>query len=777
MARMSERELLAAIEQREQRSYGFASGELAEQRTAAIERFLSKPYGDELEGRSAAVSSDTRDTVLWIMPQLMRVFLGGDEITRFEPIGPEDEQGAKLETDYMNHIMLERNNSFQQFGAFLQDAALHGNGYAKVWWHTDSAVLVERYSGKTDDELAALMQDSDVEVTEHTQYPDPDYVPMPDQAGMVAPPTNLHDVVVRRTKATEYARYEAVPPEEIYVDRAARSSCMQELAFVQHRRQLTVSELREMGYKIPDDIASWRGDNVERDDERDARDRFDEDYVEDDDGENDPASRRITYKETYLRIDADRDGKAELRKVCSVAKKILHDEETDCIPFVSFAAIPFAHRHHALGIYDLVKDIEKIRTNIIRQYLDGLRVQNNPRTAVNASRVNVDDLLTARPNGLVRVDGLPMENIMAMPVAPTGPQAMEGLQWLDQWKMDASGVSPYFQGGQSLDATSLNKTATGVSQLISQAQMRVEAIARSLADGVRELVQLLHGLTLKHATRADKARLKNQWVLIDPREWVKRDNVTVQVALGSGTKEMRAAQLQQMIALQMQLLPIGVVTPDRIYNSVARLANELGYRNADEFVSNPAEQPPQPPPPPDPIVQAQQIKTQGDLQKAQMEMQAQAGVDQRELGLKQAEMQQQAELERFKAQLQMEQARFEAELKAQTQIQIAQITEGIKAQGAAESRRMDMEAAHSERERQGSSEAQMGGMHETMMGMQSMVQALAAELTKLNQPRTIVRDQRGRVIGTATQGGEMVHSLDRDEMGRVAGVSPAKKLQ
>jgi len=692
---MDDREILSAIAAREANAHGFGYGELADQRAEAIERFLAMPRGDEQEGRSGAVSTDLRDTVMWVMPQLLRTFLGGDEIARFEPVGPEDEQQARVETDYVNHILLERNNSFSAFSAAFQDALLLGNGYAKVWWHSSDDVLVERYQGKTDDELAMLMQDPSVEVTEHSEYPDPDYVapqqpPVDQMTGQplpLPPPPNLHDVVLRRVRPIEYAKYEAVPPEELFIDRNARSSNLQDCTFLQHRRRMTLSDLREMGYDVPDDIAGWF-DDEDFSQERQARDRFMDSANLDDGSGGDPASRVVMYCETYLRIDADGDGKAELRKVCHVASQILHNEEADVIPFVSFAAIPFAHRHHALGMYDLLKEVESIKTTVVRQYLDGLRVSNNPRTAVDANRVNLDDLLTSRPNGIVRTMGSPGESIMPMPAVPTGPQAMEGLRWLDTWRMDASGVSPAMAGAQGLDAKALNSTATGMSQQISQAMMRVEAIARSIADGVRELIQLLHGLTLKHATRADKVRLKNQWSVVDPRSWVKRTDLTVQIALGSGTREMRVAQLQSMIALQMQLLPTGVVTPMQLYNSASKLANELGYRNADEFVANPAMQPQKPPPPPDPLVQAQQIKTQGELQAKQMEAQQRAQISQVEVQQKaqeaqirmqadSAKVERDAAIERermqLEAQTRIEVAKIEAQIKADTQLQIERI--------------------------------------------------------------------------------------------------------
>ena len=235
----------------------------------------------------------------------------------------------------------------------------------------------------------------------------------------------------------------------------------------------------------------------------------------------------------------------------------------------------------------------------------------------------------------------------------------------------------------TLDSQALNKTASGTAQLITQAQSRIEAIARSLSDGVRDLFLLLHQTTLKNATRADKVKLSNEWVPIDPREWVRRANLTVQIALGSGSKEMQAQQLQQVLMVQMQLLPVGIAKPENVYNAAARWVQAIGFRQPDEFWTNPAKQPPQPPPP-NPVVQAEQIKAQTTLQVKQAEMQAQAADDQRQFAIEQQRLQAEMQAEQHKAQLQVEIERYKAELDAQlerekaamqreTQLQIARM--------------------------------------------------------------------------------------------------------
>src|SRR5690242_12875501 len=170
---MDDKTLLGVIGQFEQESYGFASGELQSQRSYAIDRYLGQPFGDEVEGRSQVVSTDLRDTIEWILPQALRVFLGGDDVVKFTPTGPEDEDQARLETQYINWIILERNDSFNVFSTWFRDALMSKVGYVKAYWQERTDIKLETYQGLTEDEYSILTDDKSVQIVEESTYPDP----------------------------------------------------------------------------------------------------------------------------------------------------------------------------------------------------------------------------------------------------------------------------------------------------------------------------------------------------------------------------------------------------------------------------------------------------------------------------------------------------------------------------------------------------------------------------------------------------------------------------
>mgnify|MGYP000269914698 CR=1 FL=1 len=69
------------------------------------------------------------------------------------------------------------------------------------------------------------------------------------------PQQMLHDVVIRRKSSTEYVETVPVPPDEIVISERTRTPSVQDTPFIQHRTHKTLSELRQLGYDVPDDIA------------------------------------------------------------------------------------------------------------------------------------------------------------------------------------------------------------------------------------------------------------------------------------------------------------------------------------------------------------------------------------------------------------------------------------------------------------------------------------------------------------------------------------------
>lgn len=153
------------------------AAELSAERERAMEYYLGNmPDLPAQDGRSTAVSSDVADTIEGLMPSLMDIFAGSDEVVRFEPVGPEDEDAARQETDYTNHVFMQQNPGFMVLYAFLKDALLQKVGIVKVWWEEREEEQRETYYDLTDDQFAMVSQaiaasDGAMDIVEHSTKP------------------------------------------------------------------------------------------------------------------------------------------------------------------------------------------------------------------------------------------------------------------------------------------------------------------------------------------------------------------------------------------------------------------------------------------------------------------------------------------------------------------------------------------------------------------------------------------------------------------------------
>ena len=314
MPKVTEEELVARIRGEITDSLGYGDV-LSQQRELAMEYYYGLPFGNEVAGRSQYVDSTVQDTIEWIKPSLMRVFASGDDMVKFNPTGPEDVEMAKQATDYVNYVFTKQNPGWEILYNWFTDALLSKNGIVKVWWSEEDNWNREEYTGLTDMELDALINEEDVEVIAHTPYIEA----QPDDAGVEYTSTELHDIVIKRLNSRGSIKIENVPPSEFLINREAKN--IQDARFVCHRVRKTLSELREMGYEFDDDeLGDSEDDQIEFSGERQARYQFDNSSNYDigfgaTGASNEPALREYWLHENFVKTDYDGDGIAELRKV------------------------------------------------------------------------------------------------------------------------------------------------------------------------------------------------------------------------------------------------------------------------------------------------------------------------------------------------------------------------------------------------------------------------------------------------------------------------------
>jgi hypothetical protein len=151
---LSEDELKAYVSNEMRNSLGYNSSKLSNARQKAEYFYLGIPIGElappEIDGRSSVVSTDVRDTIEAMLPQLVVTFLSGDSVAEFEATKPGDEDKANQATEYVNYLFLKKNNGHKIGYTWMKDALLQKNGIVKVWWDTRFEEKKEEYRGLSD---------------------------------------------------------------------------------------------------------------------------------------------------------------------------------------------------------------------------------------------------------------------------------------------------------------------------------------------------------------------------------------------------------------------------------------------------------------------------------------------------------------------------------------------------------------------------------------------------------------------------------------------------
>lgn len=698
------------------------------------------------DGRSRMVSRDVRDTVQAILPSLMRVFFSTDRVVEYLPTGPEDEQVAEQASDYANLIFTQENDGFSAMHSVFKDALVRKAGFVKAWWDESEEVKVQRYTGITEDALMVLQAEADA-VEVNGQSIRMDGVPE-------------FDITVTKTMKKGRIRIEEVPPEEIIV---ARRDKRMGQTMVAHRRMVTVSDLVSMGYKL-DDIELHTTDEDFSDNEEWIERRA---FVSDehDSTAHNPAMRRCLYVECYIKVDRDGDGIAEDLKVCCIGSghKVLAVEDVDGHPFVAFTVDPEPHVSplEAFSKADDLMDIQRLKSVVWRNSLDALAQSINPRTVIVEGRVEVQDVLNNEVGAIIRAKS--PDAVVPLMTPDTSVQGLQMLAYVDEVKEARTGISKAAMG---LDPDALRSTAKNAANaVVSATQSQMEMSARMLANGFKDLFRLILKLIRTHQDQEKMVRLRNKWVPIDPRSWADMD-VTVNVALGSGTNEEKfgvlagLAQKQELI-LQSLGPQNPIVSLAQYSNTLAKMVELAGFKNAQQFVTQlPADfQMPPAPPPTDPQAEAAKMLAQVEQQKAQMKMQIDAAKIQADQQTKAAQMQAEAQyqaeklrLEREKAEadharkqleLEMQAAKLQAEMQIkEAEAVLKQLTMLKGGQDAAQEKAFADEAGEE------ASTRQEGLLSQAIVALGNLVaQSQASTAAALSAPKRVVRDQAGRVVG------------------------------
>lgn len=557
----------------------FIESEVSEDRIKAQRYFEGQSDIGYEEGRSKIVATKVRDAIRSLKPSLMRVFLSNDKYVQYVARTPQEVNQAETATQYIHAHFTER-NGYKVMADAIHDALLKKTGIVKVYWDTYETGQMYDLTGLTEQEYMMIAQEDDVEIVEQSVETS---MTMDEFGTEVESP--IYDIKVMKRKEEGKLCVEPVPPEEFFVDRSSKS--IDDFYVCGHRTEMRVGDLVAMGYDFEEvsqlTSISEHDTLAEAEDfERRGYDQTDEEDIKD------PSMRLVAVTEAYMRIDVDGTGIPQMHKILlgGGQYKLLDYERCDDVPFAVYEVDPEPHAFFGRSIADLIIDDQDAATSILRGVLDNIAMTNNPRMSMVEGKVNIDDLLNNEIGAVVRMSEPGAVQQLTVPFS--AGQVLGAAEYYDQIIEQKTGVS---RASNGLDPDALqNTTATAVQMTQAAAAGHVEVIARNLAEGgVTRMFKLMLKLIAENSPDDVMMRLAgDQFAPIDPRSWNTDMAIEVNVGIGTGKEDQKAAALQATLQTQMQIWQSygpsnGLVGMTQIRNTLADILSLGGLRNADRY--------------------------------------------------------------------------------------------------------------------------------------------------------------------------------------------------
>tara|TARA_R110000764_G_scaffold35303_2_gene78918 strand:+ start:2181 stop:4304 length:2124 start_codon:yes stop_codon:yes gene_type:complete len=591
---MTEPELVALLSQAEDDAATY-NGEFSADNTKYLAAYLGNKTGEfsAIPNQSSVVSTDIADVVEADMPSLARIFLGSGDVVTFQPNTESkvEIQEAEEKTKYVNWIVRSQPESFNIIHNWLKDAEIQKNGVVKYFIEEQKEVEMVEYEGVDAEEVQGIIESLKgskvdkvkVEVSEQEEV---------EVMGATPNDAATFDIKFRVTTEKQKVCILNVPPELFLITRNARS--LDDAELVGDRVRKTRGELLSEGFdrELIEQLST-----VDEEDNRNSnldtirnQDQGGSNY---DNTINNWASQTVEISDLYVKVDFDGDGIAERRHIMLSGNKVLINEYFNHVPYASLSAILMPHKAIGRSRAEITYPYQLQKTALQRGINDNIYMVNNPRNVVHPD-VDLDDMLTVRTNGVIRLEEdtqiLPGNAVFPLSIPYIGQQALQVIQYVDSTRAQATGS---LLANQGLEADKLNQeTATRFNGVKDSSDAKIELIARNYGEtGFRKLYEGIAWLVSRYQNTETEFRVLGKALTVNPKAWKYSHYVQSNVGLGAGDNEKSMETLQGLYGIQQSLIQQGSTLADEkdVYNTLSRIVQGAGFPRVSEFFNDPEE--------------------------------------------------------------------------------------------------------------------------------------------------------------------------------------------
>jgi hypothetical protein len=528
---------------------------------------------------SRFVSMDVMDGIEATVAEIMPTF-STDAIGFYVPSGEGDEEQAETESTLVNYLFFEEYDGWILLQELLKDTLLHRNCTAKVHWDERAEVEYEEFDNVSaialQQILAPTKENQQVEVVE--QIVDGF---APQNVGDPMQPQETFSIKIKRTTITGKPVLMSVAPEEVIVNGDHNSPFLDNARVVCHEKIETPSSLIAQGFdpEVVAKISDYNSNN-----EALSRSRESEEFDYQSSHESTQAKRVF---EVYILVDFDGDGIAERRKVViGDGNHLLSNDPWNSVAMIGGVATLMPHKYKGISLYERLREVQDTKTPLIRSMVDATQLAANPRTGIITGEVNIDDLLTSRTGGIVRMDN--PGAVFPLPTPDVSQSSYEMIAFMNEQRKE--------RGGSAVGMANTANAAVGqggdhtMERVMSSMELTNSLIAKSLGETViRGIFIELHKLIRENHQGQLQARVGGKWVRSAPSEWQSRANVSIQIGSSNAERVRQANVMREALQLQKELAQTGSIMFDeaKSFNTISNILKLEGVKAPERHFTDP----------------------------------------------------------------------------------------------------------------------------------------------------------------------------------------------
>jgi hypothetical protein len=526
---VSDEQLIVQIESGIQASSGdwLNSSDLSRERLKSTYEYAGVAM-DHLapQGVSTIVDTSTTEVIEAYTAVLSDLFLSNGKLARFVPYDdtPGAFQAAKDASNVVNYCIFKKNKGWEILQTWIKSALLWKNAIIRWDYIEDYDYVIEEFDEIDEAKLDEILADENIEIV----------------------------------------KLECIPPESFRISNEARE--IEDANYVGIQSEMTRSEVRqyypEWGESITEDEWAeldtgddWLGSGNYSEDVAARKEITGQRYWQGYEGKSGyplEANQLVTLTESWIRVDRDGDGIAELKHLITVGGHILFEEDCERIPLASIVPIDIPHEFFGLSMADFTRSSTLASTAILRGFVENTYLTNYSPKLADPNVVDFSALQNMKPKQIIPTNGNPSAAVAALPPETISTGTVPLLEHLQMIKEQATGMSKAAQGLNDTLYVSGNSEQK-LSAVQSAAQKRIQHIGRRFAEtGFKHLITGVYETMVKNMKAKQSIYADGVYRMVDISKLPKTMDVEIFLDIGENSNSTR---IQKLGKVGSEILP------------------------------------------------------------------------------------------------------------------------------------------------------------------------------------------------------------------------------